>query len=272
MTSQNALTAAVTIALITFPTAATGTLVAQDRCDFRGQLSAELDIRGGDRLDVEAGSGYLVVEGEPGLDHVRAVAIACASTEELLEALDLVLDRAGLDVRLRTEYPEWRGRRGGERRYARLDLRVEVPRDMELIVQDGSGSMELRGVGDIEVDDGSGDILIEDARSVRIEDGSGNVEVRGVRGAVEVHDGSGAIEVDSAEGPVDLWDGSGEIRVLDAGSDVEVHEDGSGGIDVDGVSGDFTVSRGRAQGIEYSNVQGEVEVPEDRRRRRRPGG
>lgn len=236
--------------------------MATGRCELESERSLSLAAGAGDLLAVRAGSGELEVQGVEGLDEVRVVATLCASDEGRLDGLDVTLDREGDEVRLETRYPS-DGTSG--RSYARIDLRVEVPRGMAADVEDSSGEMRLAGVGALTIDDSSGEIEVVGADgSVRIDDSSGEITLRDVAGDIDVQDGSGDIEIQDVQGSVRLTDGSGSIEVRDVERDVVVERDGSGSIAVHEVGGDFRVERDGSGGIDYSGVRGQVDIPERR--------
>ena len=143
--------------------------------------------------------------------------------------LKLVLERDGDTARLEADFADagwFRGRRNG---YVVLDIRV--PHGIALAIDDGAGSIDVRGTrGDVRIDDGSGSIEVEDAASVRIDDGSGSIELTTVTGNVTVIDGSGSVRVRDVRGSVTVDDGSGSIRVSDVDGDFTVIDDGSGGV------------------------------------------
>ena len=237
-----------------------------DLCEFVAELSAESSASASERLSVSAGAGSLIVEGREGLSAVTVTATACVSDEWMLEEMDVVLERRGATVALETLYPVGGLRRRG---YARLEVLVEVPLGMETEIDDGSGAMTLTGLGDLTVDDGSGEIYVEDVRGyVEIDDGSGGVEIRDVQGDVFVDDGSGSIDIVGVTGSVTVEDGSGSVDIRDVGQDVLAYQIGSGTFRVARVEGDLTVQDGRAERIRYSDVQGVIDIPEPRRRRR----
>jgi hypothetical protein len=70
---------------------------------------------------------------------------------------------------------------------------------------------------------------------------------------------------------VDMDDSSGGIDLAEVGQDVILESDGSGSIEVRAVGGDFVVRRDGSGGVRYSDVEGTVEIPEDKCRRRRRG-
>jgi hypothetical protein len=215
--------------------------------EFTAPREADVDARGARRLDVGGRAGYLRIRGVDGLAQVRVRGTARASRRERLDAIRLVARREGDVVVVRAEIPDPAD--GSYDDMRALDLTLEVPRGMAADVVDGSGALEIRGVGALDLTDGSGEIELEDVGPTRIEDGSGEIRVRDVRGDLRIADGSGSIEVRRVRGSV------------------VVERDGSGGVDVADVDGDFTVERGRGRGITHAGVRGRVMVPYDTRDR-----
>jgi len=239
---------------------------AQSQCKFEDELSISMPVGAGDALRLNAGSGSLEIIGVDGLREVRAVARACASHEEFLEDLDLTAEMDGSELVMETHHPDFSGMRGWGNRYARLDLRIEVPEGMVADIEDSSGEMILEGLGALNIQDSSGEIEAHRILgSVRIDDSSGEIGLWDVTGDVEIDDGSGEIEISGVSGMVTIDDNSGEINVKDVEGSVRVIRDGSGSIEVDGVGGDFIVERDGSGSIDFSNVQGTVDVPRRRR-------
>lgn len=90
-----------------------------------------------------------------------------------------------------------------------------MPSGLALDIEDGSGEIEISGVGATRIDDGSGSIDVRDVDG-DLTDGSGEIEVRDVR----IRE-----------------DGSGSIRAVEVSGDFIVDRDGSGGISVDRIGG-----------------------------------
>lgn len=220
-------------------------------------------------LRLSAGSGELRVEGREGLDEVRAVGTVCASEESFLDDLTVTIEEVRGDIVLTAHYPESRSWRGN--RTAKIDLVVEMPLGMSADIDDSSGSMEILGSGALDIDDSSGSILVQGADgTVVIDDSSGGIEVMDVAGDVDIDDGSGGVSVRDVRGSVYVEDGSGSVTIEEVGQNVVV-DDGSGSIRVQNVGGDFSVRNDGSGGIRHSGVEGRVDVPEDRRSRRRRG-
>ncbi len=200
-----------------------------------------LDADGLERFSIEAGAGSLEVKGVDGADGISVTAIIQLEernedrARELIEQrLTLTLERRGDTGELVAKFDSgWFGNSSGG-----VALEVEVPHGMELIVEDGSGSMKILGTGgDVDIDDGSGSIMVTGVGALGIEDGSGSIQVEDVDGDVNIVDGSGSIRIHGVAGNVTIDDGSGSINVSDVDLDVIIEEDGSGGLNVSDVRG-----------------------------------
>jgi DUF4097 and DUF4098 domain-containing protein YvlB len=259
-------------ALLSLPLAST----ASD-CPYSEPRQATLDATGATTLRVEAKAGSLKIRGSSGLSEVRVDGKACARDKDVLEEIELRTNRSGDILHIVVEIPdiEW------TRHSPYLDLEIEVPENLLLIVEDGSGSVTIEGVRGLELEDGSGDILVRQiAEGVEIEDGSGELQISEIGGTVRIDDGSGSLEIQHVAGKVTIEDGSGEITVRDTeagleiiedgsgsielehiGGDVLIREDGSGSIWAEYVDGDFTVQRDGSGGVHVNHVEGHVQIP-----------
>lgn len=257
----------------------------QGDCRFEAERRVSVPAGPVDLFRLRAGSGSLRVVGVEGRSEIQAVGRACASEQEFLEAIQLSSEMDGSTLVMETLYPRLTGWSGGNR-YARLDLTVEVPMGLAADIQDGSGAVELSGLGNVDLTDGSGEAIISGIRGdLSVRDGSGELEIRDVSGRVSVEDGSGEILLESAGSDVEirdssggleihgvggsltLRDSSGEIDVSNVTGSVLVLGDGSGSIDVVDVGGDFVVEHDGSGSIRHEGVQGTVDIPKKRRGR-----
>ncbi len=253
-------------------------------CKYEKPLDVNLDTGFASNLAIDAGAGSLTIVGVEGLDEVQVKARACASSENILDDIDLISGQRGKSVTLRTETPDlnsWTGNR-----YAYIDLRIRMPASMAAEVDDGSGSVEIEGIAALTIDDGSGSLEIHHiSGDVSVNDGSGSIDITDIGGTLELEDGSGEIDIDGVQGSVHIdedgsgsieianvtrdveidEDGSGSIVVRDVGGNVTVGRDGSGSIDVRSIAGDFRVDRDGSGSISFASVQGKVSVPNDNR-------
>ena len=258
MTKRTAWTVA---AVIGAAVSAPAGLAAQDNCKHREEI--ELSGPAVANLKVEAGAGKLVVRGGDRVGEIRVAATLCASDGDRLEALDVSLEGDRLD----TEYPrQWGGGWFGRNRYARIDLVVDVPAGTDLRVDDSSGSVEITGVGKVDMHDGSGSVRLRGVGSVVVEDGSGSLTIEDVSGSVVVEDGSGSVTIKQVNGGVTVEDGSGSLKVQSVGGDVVI-TDGSGGIEVTGVGGTVRINGGGSGSVSVNDVDGDLAVTDTRRSR-----
>jgi len=215
---------------------------ASPGCDETAPRRVAENAGGVSRVVVIGRAGSLKIAGQPGAGQIVAKGTACSSDESFLKEVRLDLRRNGSEVVIEAVIPErvaifdWTN--------ASLSFEVSLPSNVPLEVRDGSGGLEIRNVGDLEVVDGSGE-----------------VDIYGVNGNVSVRDGSGQIDIEEVSGSVEVSDGSGSIEIRKVGRDVRVKADGSGGIDVSDVRGNFTVDRDGSGGVGYDRVAGRVSIP-----------
>ncbi|MEL6186183.1 MAG: DUF4097 family beta strand repeat-containing protein [Myxococcota bacterium] len=226
-------------------------LLALAACDFdevRVDLAPEsLQASFADTLRVDVDAGRLDVLGSaksavvvtPSVFHARH-----HDERDVLDALEIRFEPVGNEIRLDVRFsdsffPE-----------PYVDLLVEVPERFALDVVDGSGDLEISGVGSVRLQDDSGHALVREVLGdlvvvddsgdfsaediggdVRINDDSGEIRLFRVGGAVEIDDGSGDMELRDVAGRVLIRDDSGTIRIERAPGRVEIF-DGSGDIDL----------------------------------------
>lgn len=210
-------------------------------CPNQAPREARAEAAGTTVLRVVAKAGVLRIDGRPGATAVLVKGTACASSAELLAGIQISTERSGSRLEVRAEVPDTSSWLDG---HASLDLALEVPAELELEVEDGSGAVHIRNVAAVSVRDGSGDLTLETvAGEARITDGSGGITVRD----------AGSVTIDE--------DGSGSISIAGVRGDVVIRDDGSGGITVRDVGGDFTVDADGSGAISHQAVKGRVRVP-----------
>ena len=240
-----------------------GGLQAKD-CKFEKKIETKLDLSASDSLAVIARAGRLYIIGDAGTDEVAITGTVCVSKKEWLDESGIET-RGGNPARIEVKLPDIdRSWSFTGNRYARLDLELVVPEDLNLDVKDSSGSMEIKGVGAVKVQDSSGSIEIKDANGpVSVEDSSGSISLIDIKGDVTiVSDSSGSIKGQNIEGSVLVKkDSSGSIHFKDVTDDFIVESDSSGGIVAERVGGDFKVLKDGSGGIRFTDVAGEVSIP-----------
>ena len=196
---------------------------------------------------LETGPGSLQVTGRPGAPSIEVTAEFKANVgsqgdaKRILDNLKLTMETRGDTFFLKSEQlSDWHWGDSG-----RIDLTIALPSAVRLDINDGSGSMSIKGMG----------------RDVRIEDGSGEVEVDGVDGNLEIDDGSGSIWIRNVKGEVAIEDGSGGIDIARVGGNVRI-DDGSGSIDVEDVAGDLIIPHDGSGSVHYRDVRGRLDIPQ----------
>ncbi len=221
----------------------TASLAGAAWSDYEEQRDLNLGASGIALVDIEAGAGSLEITGVSGADEISVMATIQVSdrdadnARELIESiLVLTLEKQG-DTAVLKAYFKQRPWNFGDS--ARVHLVVQMPDNLNLAVDDGSGSMQISAVaGNIEVEDGSGSITMTNVGGeVEIDDGSGSISVEGVGGDISIDDGSGGIKVRGVAGSVIIDDGSGGINVSDVEEDLIIVDDGSGGLNFSDIKG-----------------------------------
>jgi hypothetical protein len=272
MIRSNALAAALILA--------SGNALAWGGCDVSAERSLELSANGIATLQLLARAGDLRIEGSTSQAAIVVHGKACASSQELLDAIQLTERRSGDRQTVEAVMPEIGGWGNDQ---ASLDLVVKVPARLALQLQDSSGDADVRGIaaleatdssGNLDVRDVAGDVTLTDSSGdldvqniggsvhVRV-DSSGDMDITGVRGNVQVDDdSSGSIALRDVQGDATVdSDSSGEIEFDQIGGSATVGSDSSGSIRANGIARDFSVRKDGSGDIEHHDVQGKVSIP-----------
>ena len=144
---------------------------------------------------------------------------------------------------------------------ARINLTIEVPRKIDVHIDDGSGPIHIQHFsGHLDIKDGSGLITVEKVvGSVRVTDGSGKIILEDIQGNVEVKDGSGSIEVNKILGDVRVTDGSGILSIQYVDGNVTVADD-SGRIDINDITGNVLIRESGTGELNVERIKGKVVI------------
>jgi len=229
----------------------------------REMKGLELHDQGINTLVIKCGDGSLNLRGIDGHDKIRVTA------QIIVEGLDekdlntffrkyllLHLEKLGTKAVLRGVFIRSTHLNPQE---AKIDITVQVPRNLNVKIDDGSGPISVDDLfGDLEIDDGSGSIKIENiVGDVRVLDTSGTIEIEGLKGNVYVRDGSGGLDINLIEGDVSVIDTSGNITIQDVEGYVKV-SDGSGSIVIHDISKDVSILESDSGEISIEGVRGTV--------------
>lgn len=226
--------------------------------------SLTLPAQGIEKLEMDCGAGFLKVYGHEGLENIEVEAeiilegISDKKAQEFIrEKVHLSLERRGDRALLTSKMRHYPSFFSFKRKV--IDLTVNMPKNLSLSVDDGSGSMIVENIeGAVSIEDGSGTMDIKNITgNVIIDDGSGYIKVFNIRGDVDIEDSSGNVRVEDVSGSVSVDDGSGTITVKNVGENVTLN-DGSGSIHVDGVEGNVVIEDDGSGSVNIRNVKGTV--------------
>jgi hypothetical protein len=155
---------------------------------------------------------------------------------QLDKSLHIESDQQGDQVELTARIVNQLGFSFGNTR--RLHIEVRMPKDGDLQVDTGDGSVEssaLSGAISIHTHDGS--IRANNlSGNIDLHSGDGSVTVNSLKGIVRLHTGDGAIEAGDLDGSVDAYSGDGHVR-LSGRFDVLKAKTGDGSIDAHALLG-----------------------------------
>lgn len=229
--------------------------------DLTADRSATLSMAGVHTVVVTTGAGWLRIQGHAGFPNLQARGTAHASSDTLLAAIRLTVQRSGDTVFVASTAPLDTGSVAGP---AVLDLTLDMPSDVALDVTDASGETIIHDVGPLLLaSSGSGGVEIDGvAGALGVVDGPGDLQASNVHGDVYIRDGSGAIYLASVTGSVDIpVDGAGEIQVADVTGSVHIGAKSSGEVAARDIGGDLVVDARGSGSVEYHDVKGRVAIP-----------
>jgi len=231
-----------------------------------GQTKQQMALPAGDiyELRVYSGAGSLYITNAEWQDTIRVFAeievddLNIGDYPEFVEKyVELRLDRQGkraiLTSDLKRSFPHPMD--------ARIDLTIEVPKGVDVFVDDGSGPIHIQHFsGQLEIKDDSGRITVEKVvGNVKVADGSGKIIMEDIQGNIEIKDGSGSIDVNKISGNVRVTDGSGKLSIQYVDGNVTVADE-SGEIDINDVTGNVLI-RGPGTGeLNIERIKGEVVI------------
>ncbi len=231
------------------------------------QRHGQASISGVSVVRVENGSGHLVIRGRQGASMVSSTASVHGSQQDDVDGVKLITERQGDAIVVRAVRPDQGWRWGMTlfrgRRNLTIDLTVDVPPDVHLALDNGSGDAQLDNVGPVTLDAGSGDVRMRGVNgAAKLSTGSGGADLSDIHGDVVASTGSGELTIAGVTGSVEIRDaGSGGINIRQVSGGVHLGDMGSGGVTADNVGGDLTVDSKGSGSVSYTNIKGRVSVP-----------
>jgi hypothetical protein len=237
-----------------------------DECKYEVPRNLTLDLAGVREVQVDLHSHDLHLTGTNGATGGTVTGRACASDPKLLDALTVTQHREG--DRLIVDA----GNEGHinisffGHTYTDLQLNMQVPAQIPVVLNVGSGDAWATGLKQLTTKVGSGDVHVSRIDGpVSLSIGSGDVDVNDV-GSLDVGSvGSGDLKINGVRGDARVGSiGSGDVGLRSVGGNLRVDTLGSGDLVVHDVQGDFTVGAKGSGDVSHSGVKGKVSVPRDR--------
>lgn len=238
---------------------------AADRCAFEAPRNLSADLAGVRGVQIQVHSFDLHVTGRSDARTLDLRGRACASDRETLEGLTVTQHREGDQLIVELGGDEHMSIHLFGNHESDLDVTVQLPANLPLTVDVGSGDADVAGVQQLKSHVGSGDLHVRNISGAFATGvGSGDIEANDV-GSLEVGAvGSGDLTVSGVRGNAQVGSvGSGDVRLRQVGGSVQVDTLGSGDVDIDGVGGDLHVGAKGSGDVSYRDVKGKVQVPRD---------
>lgn len=98
-------------------------------------------------------------------------------------------------------------------RHTSLRVEVHMPKDADLTVRSGDGSVEADSInGNVDVTTGDGSITVQGAKgNIRFHSGDGHIEARGLDGMVDASSGDGHVSVEGRFDGLNIKTGDGSV-------------------------------------------------------------
>lgn len=240
------------------------TVTAAD-CRYSAPRNVHDDLAGIHRVQIALHSQDLHLVGVGNANGLQFSGRACASSQSALDNLQVTSRREGdqliIDVGGHNAFNV--GILGVS--YAYLELQAQLPANMPVSINTGSGDAYVSGLAQLDAQTGSGDLHVDHiAGEVSVTTGSGNVELSDVGSVRASSVGSGDLKARNVRNGVNVGNvGSGDVTLEHVGGNVYVGTIGSGDVVAKDVRGDFVVAAKGSGDIEHSGIGGKVSVPHE---------
>ena len=228
--------------------------------DTEGHFDRTLTVSGPVDMDVETGSGNIVVRaGGSGKVEIHGKIHAgwhvTGDVEQRVHDLETnpPIEQNGNTIRI--------GHIEDHERMRNISISYEVivPAETKLRSSSGSGNVQVDGVtGPAEATSGSGNVTLNNIGSeVHARSGSGDINLNSVHGSARVSTGSGTVHATGIGGSFTGSSGSGDVRFEQtAPGDVDISS-GSGTIEIKGAKGGVKAQTGSGNIVAQGDPTGE---------------
>lgn len=235
-------------------------------CKYEAPRNLTLDLAGVRTVQVELHSHDLHLTGSDSAKGGTLTGRACASDPKLLDDLVVTQRREGDRLIIEAGAKNHVTISFFGRTYTDLQLNLQLPSQIPVELNVGSGDAWVTGLHSLQAQIGSGDVHVSKISGpFNASMGSGDLEVHDVGSLGIGSIGSGDIKVQGVGSDAKVGSiGSGDVTIAQVGGSVRVDTLGSGDLRVRDVRGDFTVGAKGSGDVSHSGVQGKVSVPHDR--------
>ena len=235
-------------------------------CKYEAPRNLSLDLTGIHSVQIDLHSHDLHLSGSDSAKSGELTGRACASEPKLLD--DLVVTQRREGDRLIVDVG------GGKSHvmislfgssYRNLDVNLQLPTQMPVVLNVGSGDAWVTGLQRLESQVGSGDLHVSKISGpFSTSVGSGDVDARDI-GSLDLGAmGSGDLKAEGIKGDARVGAvGSGDVVLSGVGGNVRAETLGSGDLKVRDVRGDFSLGAKGSGDVSHSGVQGKVSVPRE---------
>jgi hypothetical protein len=234
-------------------------------CKFEAPRHLRLDLAGVKAVQIEVHSQDLHLLGSDTATVLSLDGRACASDKSALGSLQVTQRRDGDQLLLDI---------GGDSHstfslfgssYASLDVHVQLPANLPVTVNVGSGDADVRGVQQLQSQVGSGDLQVRTiANKFGASVGSGDIDATDIGSLALGSVGSGDFKGENIKGDASIGSiGSGDVVLRKIGGSVHADTLGSGDLTVSDVGGDFSLGAKGSGDVSHAGVTGKVSVPRD---------
>ena len=218
-----------------------GMAVASEKMSFERQLTAPaLDF---ETVEIITGAGTLRVIGGSGEEMTVDATVTSADYSKMAEFVDEFESKMLFYIKQQQGMIQIMAKPRKSMFNTpniQINLLVTLPSQVNLNVDDGSGSLMIENIsGRLNVDDESGSLRINNIRNdISIKDGAGSITITDIDGLVNIEDKAGAINMSDINGNVVIKDRSGSIEAEKITGNLTL-DDTSGDVTVKGLSGQF---------------------------------
>ena len=235
-------------------------------CKYEAPRNLQLDLTGVRGVQIDVHSHELHLTGSGSASGLTLAGRACASDKAALDELQVTQRREGDQLLLDI---------GGSNNhfslslfghsYTSLEVTVQLPANLPVSVDVGSGDADVSGVQQLQSEVGSGDLHVRRVSGkFRTSVGSGDVDATDI-GSLELGSvGSGDFKAIGIKGDAGVGSiGSGDVELRNVGGNVRADTLGSGDLTVAEVGGDFSLGAKGSGDVSHSGVKGKTSVPRD---------